>query len=104
MNYIVFKLPPPQPPAPQRARNRLIADQDGMLEQAINMAELQRDQRIDCYYLDQQSAEQAAKKLAKENPMKQYAVMGVLRVFETTEPKIITKVYSEAGELLPEAV
>jgi len=47
-------------------------------------------------------AEEEAKKQAALNPQKQYAVMGIVRVFETAAPTFITKAMNVNGELVLE--
>lgn len=57
-------------------------------------------ERPDVVYTSFEQAEQAAINLAKTNPQKQYAVMAVSKVYETTNPTVLTKIFNEAGELV----
>lgn len=53
-------------------------------------------------YGSAEAAEQEAQRLAKTHPQVQYAVMTIHKVYETTDPKVLTKILNEAGELVLE--
>lgn len=53
-------------------------------------------------YGSSSEAETEAVSLAKQNPQKQYAVMTIHKVYETTDPKVLTKILNESGELVLE--
>lgn len=52
------------------------------------------------YFTDKAAATANATKKAGEKPGVQFAVFGVLSVYETTTPKIIEKMLNDAGELV----
>ncbi len=64
-----------------------------------------RKEAITDYFTEKSAAENSAKDKAGANPGKQYAVFGILSVYETTTPKIIEKMVNDSGELVlkPEA-
>ncbi len=61
---------------------------------------INRKQAISEYFTDKDVAITEAKKKAGISPGTQYAVFGVLSVYETTTPKIIEKTINDAGELV----
>ena len=52
------------------------------------------------YYTTQKAAIAAAKAKAAANPGEQFAVMGVISIFETTKPSFVEKVLNDAGEVV----
>jgi hypothetical protein len=82
--------------APRRNRDDPVREP---VAQALVLALPNKD-RITEYYTDEGQANQAAQQLAVQNPTKQYAVLGTMRVYETTTPKVLVKVYNDANELV----
>lgn len=55
--------------------------------------------QIDNCFETPELAEKYAVELASQHPGKQYGVFSCVRVFETTTPQVITKKFTDAGEL-----
>lgn len=55
---------------------------------------------VKTFHTRESSADQAAKKLATANPGKQYAVMGIKKIFETAKPVFIEKTVNDHGEIV----
>ncbi len=65
--------------------------------------EVMRADRINSYFTREDTAKKAAENLASDNPGVQYAVFGVLNIYETlppAKPKVIHKVINEHGEVV----
>lgn len=52
------------------------------------------------YHTSQASAIAEAKDLAAKHPGSQYAVFGILSIWETTKPAFVEKVLNDAGEVV----
>lgn len=63
----------------------------------VSRAEL-RDPVVKFYTVE--SAEKYAQELAEKSPKVLFAVMGVLKVFETTVPTVLEKRFNDKGELV----
>jgi len=61
----------------------------------------QRSDVVKDYFRRETSAVMWAQKQATLNPGQQYAVMGVLKIFETTTPTVIEKYIDDRGQILP---
>lgn len=61
---------------------------------------VERGDYVKGYQTSRKTAETVAKGLAAKNPGVQYAVMGVISIFETTQPSFVEKVVNEAGEIV----
>lgn len=64
---------------------------------------LDRASTIKEYFHTEPNADTCARKKAASNPGKQYAVMGIVKIFETTTPKVLEKVLNERGEIVMKA-
>jgi len=70
------------------------------LRNALDIAD--RKEAITRLYTDHNTAVAEAQKLAAQFPTKQYAVMNIMAVYETTTPKVVVKKYNEHNELVLE--
>lgn len=61
---------------------------------------LHRDDVIKTFHQSEASAIQGAQKEAIENYGHQYAVMGIVKIFEVAKPVFIEKAINEAGEIV----
>jgi len=58
------------------------------------------DLRNTQYYNSEGDAISACERLATQNPLKPYAVMGIVAIRETAQPKVIAKQFTNDGELV----
>lgn len=73
---------------------------DPVDHQRDGMMVMDRKETIKTFTTDQNVAIAAAKDLAMKNPGVQYAVFGIVSIFETTKPTYVEKVVNDAGEIV----
>lgn len=88
-------------PAPAQRNRRGNQDDQGRPVGTRYGWKLDREsqKQIDNCFEIPELAEKYAAELASQHPGKQYGIFTCIRVFETTTPQVITKKFTEAGEL-----
>lgn len=69
-------------------------------EQGSHDMVVERTDFVKGYFTSLTSAKAAAKALAAKHPGEQFAVMGVVAIFETTKPTFVEKILNESGEVV----
>jgi hypothetical protein len=65
-----------------------------------NVYTMNRKEVIKTFTNDEKSANLLAQKQATENPGQQFAVFGIVRIYETTKPTFIEKIVNDSGEVV----
>jgi hypothetical protein len=74
--------------------------QGGLVGGGDYEGQLHRDDVVKTFHTREASAVGAAQRAAVKNPGHQYAVMGIIKIFETTKPTFIEKALNDAGEIV----
>lgn len=86
----------PLPGADDSPRARV----EAIIESAGRRTNESADLRNTQYYNSEADAISACERLATQNPLKPYAVMGIVAIRETAQPTVIAKQFTNDGELV----
>jgi hypothetical protein len=75
-------------------------NRDSPLEAVLSRRNTGNRTEASQYYNSEADAISACERKAVENPLKPYAVMGIVAIRETAQPTVISKQFTDEGELI----
>lgn len=81
-------------------RGNFILNQPQQINQSGFIAIEEKESPVVTFF-DEDAAKEYARQQAAKYPTQLFGVFPCVEVFETTEPKVITKIYNGSGELIP---